>query len=58
MNPFFRRLCCFLTGCNHGPWLPLSHDNALVQSFLRQCRRCRKMQRKAYLAQGKAGAQA
>ncbi len=49
MQRAWRRVKCLILGCNHGEWVPMAHESEWVQAYLRQCKRCLRMSKEAFL---------
>ena len=49
MTPFWSRFTCIIVGCIPGGWLPATHDEPLVQAYVRQCRRCLRLEQRGYV---------
>lgn len=49
MCRLWQRVQCVFMGCDNGKWVPLAHESEYVHSYLRQCKRCFRMSRKAFL---------
>ena len=49
MCRLWQHIKCVFAGCNNGKWVPMAHESEYVHAYLRQCKRCFKMSRRAFL---------
>lgn len=49
MCVFWKRIKCLFAGCENGKWVPMAHESEYVHAYLRQCKRCFRMSRQAFL---------